>query len=115
MTFSTLHITLTAVLCGLFALDAAALRLPRGHWQPVLAVAVLSGGAVFLWRMSANMPQLNDDGLNGFSANDWAAPVLTYVALSVYADLRPPPDPARYRQTRALAALLALVINVLTI
>ncbi len=116
MTFSTLHITLTALISGLlFVLAAAAWRLPRGQWQGVLAVAVLSAGAAFLWRMSANMPQLNDDGLNGFSANDWAAPVLTYVVLSVYGDLRPPSDPARYRQTRALAALIALVINVVTI
>ena len=114
MTFSTLHITVTALLVGLFSLAVGAWRL-RGRWPDLLIVAVLSGGAVFLWRMSANMPQLNDDGLNGFSANDWAAPVLTYLALSVYADLRPPPDPARYRQTRALAALLAVVINVVTI
>jgi hypothetical protein len=115
MTFSTLHITATALLVALFALAAGAWRLPRRHWPDLLVVAALSGGAVFLSRMSANMPQLNDDGLNGFSANDWAAPVLTYLALSVYADLRPPPDPARYRQTRALTALLALVINVVTI
>jgi hypothetical protein len=115
MTFSTLHITLTAVLAACSPPPQRPGGSPAGHWQPVLAVAALSGGAVFLWRMSANMPQLNDDGLNGFSANDWAAPVLTYVALSVYADMRPPPDPARYRQTRALAALLALVINVVTI
>ena len=115
MTFSTLHIAVTAVICGLLALAAAMWRLPRGQWRAIAAVAVLSAGAVFLWRMSANMPQLNDDGLNGFSANDWAAPALAYLALSGYADLRPPPDPARYRQTRALAALLALVINVVTI
>jgi hypothetical protein len=115
MTFSTLHITVTALLCALFALAAATWRLPRERWPDLLAVAVLSAGAVFLWRMSANMPQLNDDGLNGFSANDWAAPALAYLTLSVAGDLRPPPDPARYRQTRALAAVLALVINVVTI
>jgi hypothetical protein len=115
MTFSTLHITLTALLTGLLALAAAAWRLPRRRWPDLLAVAVLSGGAVFMWRMSPNMPQLNDDGLNGFSANDWAAPALTYLALSVYADLRPRPDPAHYRQTRALATLFALAINVVTI
>jgi hypothetical protein len=74
MTFSTVHIALNAALTGLLAISAAAWRLPCGHWQLVLAVGVLSGGAVFLWRMSANMPQLDDDGLNGFSANDWAAP-----------------------------------------
>jgi hypothetical protein len=61
------------------------------------------------------MPQLNDDGLRPFSANDWAAPVLTYVVLSVYGDLAPSADPARYRQTRAWATMLALLINVITI
>jgi hypothetical protein len=67
------------------------------------------------WRLSASMPQLNDDGLPGFSANDWAAPALTFVALSLYADLRVPTDARRYSQTRALATLGALVINIFTI
>jgi hypothetical protein len=115
MTFTTLHIAVTAVICGLLALAAAAWRLPRRRWAELLAVSVLTAGAVFLWRMSANMPQLNDDGLNGFSANDWAAPLLTFVALSVNSDLRPPADILRYRQVRALATLLALVVNVITI
>ena len=114
MTFSTAHITLTAVTTGLFALAVAIWRLPR-QWRQPAAIAVLSAAAVFLWRISANMPQLNDDGLPGFSANDLAAPVLAYLALSAHADLRPPPDPARYRQTRALASILALLINVVTI
>jgi hypothetical protein len=95
MTFSTLHITVTALICGLLALAASMWRLPRRRCTDLLAVTVLSAGAVFLWRMSANMPQLNDDRLNGFSADDWAAPALTYIALSVYGDLRPPPDPVR--------------------
>lgn len=81
----------------------------------MLAVAVLTAVAVFMWRISADMPQLNDDGLRPFSANDWAAPVLTYVVLGVYGDLVSPADPARYRQTRALTTMLALVINVITI
>jgi hypothetical protein len=115
MTFSTPHIMITALTCGLFALAAATWRLPRDRRTDLLAVSALSAGAVFLWRLSANMPQLNDDGLNGFSANDWAAPALAYLMLSGYADLRPPPDAARYRQTRALAAVLALAINVITI
>jgi hypothetical protein len=115
MTFSTLHIAVTAGITALLTLTAALWRLPGHRWREALTVAVLSGGAVMLWRLSANLPQLNDDGLNGFSANDWAAPILTYVTLSAYADLRPPADPARYRQTRALAALIALVVNVVTI
>ncbi len=48
MTFSTLHIALTAAITGLLVLAAAAWRQPRGQWRALLAVAVLSGGAVFL-------------------------------------------------------------------
>ncbi|MEU6644473.1 hypothetical protein ABZ863_18215 [Saccharomonospora sp. NPDC046836] len=114
-TFSVGHIALTAAITGVLALGAAAWRLPRGAWLDVVSVAVLAAGSVFLWRISANMPQLNSDGLPGFSANDWLAPVLTYLFLTVYADLRPPADPRRYNQTRALAVLASLVVNVVTI
>lgn len=115
MTFGAVHILLTAALVAVLTGAAAWWRLPRRAWTDVATVALLAGAAVFLWRISANKPQLNDDGLPGFSANDWAAPVLTYVGLAVHADLRPPADPARYRQVQALAFLIALVINVVTI
>jgi len=61
------------------------------------------------------MPQLNDDGLQGFSANDWAAPAMTYLFLAGYADARPPLDDRRYRQFRILTTLGALAVNVITI
>lgn len=115
MTFSIAHIALTAAISGLLALAAGLWRLPRDAWPDILAVAVLTGAAVLFWRLSANMPALNNDGVPGFSANDWAAPVLTYVFLSSYADLRTPADPVRYRQTQALATLAALAVNVITI
>jgi hypothetical protein len=115
MTFSTLHIALTSITVAVLTLAVAVWRLRRPAWRQALIVALLSGAAVFLWRLSANMPQLNDDGLPGFSANDWAAPIVTYIVLSCYADLRPPPDPSRYRQVRALATVVALAVNVITI
>ena len=115
MIFSVVHILLTAAITGAVALILALWRLPRTAWPDILAVTVLSGVAVLLWRLSANMPALNDDGLPGFSANDWAAPALTFVFLSLFADLRAPTDPDRYRQTRALATLAALAVNVITI
>jgi hypothetical protein len=115
MVFTTVHITLTAATVGVLAFAMAVWRLPRSSWQQALVIAVLAGAAVFLWRISANMPQLNDDGLPGFSANDWAAPILIYVVLASYGDLRPPTDPARYRQVRALATVIALAVNVITI
>jgi hypothetical protein len=115
MVFTTVHIALTAATVAVLTFAVAAWRLPRPSWQQAIMVAVLGGAAVFLWRMSANMPQLNDDGLPGFSANDWAAPILTYVVLAGYADLRPPADIARYRQVRALATVIAVAVNVITI
>jgi hypothetical protein len=113
--FGTAHILLTAAITSAVALAIGFWRLPPARWLDILAIAALSGAAVFLWRLSANMPQLNDDGLPGFSANDWAAPVLTYAVLSGYADLRAPADPRRYRQVYALVALGALAVNVITI
>lgn len=114
-TFTHPHILLTAAITAVLAGAAALWRLPRGAWSDIAAITVLSGASVFLWRVSANMPQLNADGLSGFSANDWLAPVLTYVFLGVYAQLRPPSDPTRYGQARALAVLASLAVNVITI
>jgi hypothetical protein len=39
------------------------------------------------------MPQLNNDGVAGYSANGWLAPITVFVALSVYADMRSPANP----------------------
>jgi hypothetical protein len=83
----------------------------------VTAVAVLyakyQGLAVL--RKSANMPQLNNDGLPGFSANDWLAPTVTFVVLGIYGAFRPPDEPRRYQQVSAAATLVAFAVNVLTI
>lgn len=61
------------------------------------------------------MGVLNDDGLPGVSANDLAAPVLVFVVLTIYSDLRAPAEHHRFRQVRALATLLTVVVNVVTI
>jgi|SRR6516164_5507962 hypothetical protein len=113
MTFSAGHILATAAITGLAAAALAWWKLRR--WPDIAAFFLISGAAVFLWRISANMPQLNADGLQGFSANDWAAPVLAYLSLCVYADLKNPSPEAAFRQVRALAALTCLVVNVVTI
>jgi hypothetical protein len=114
-TFSAAHIALTAAITGVLAFAAAVWRLSRSSWPDIVAVAVLSAASVFLWRISANMPQLNNDGLPGFSANDWAAPVLTYVFLGLYSDARSPAETRHYAQSRALATVVSLVVNVITI
>lgn len=115
-TFSHAHMALTALATALIGAALAAVLL-RGRARVLegVPVAVISGLAVYLWRASANMPQLNNDGLSGYSANDWLAPVVVFVALTLYADLRPPSDLERYRRVRALATVAAFAVNVITI
>ena len=114
--FSRSHIAETAVTTGVIVLAIAIWRLDeRRGWSVRLTVAGLSAAAVFLWRTSANMPQLNRDGLSGFSANDWLAPIVTYVALSVYAGLFPPSNERRFSEVRAAATITAFAVNVITI
>jgi hypothetical protein len=114
--FSTTHIAATAAITGALALVAGLLVLGRRRgFAESVAIAILSAGAVFLWRKSANMPQLNNDGLAPFSANDWLAPMLTYVVLGMHASVRRPSNDRRFAQARALAVLAAFVVNVVTI
>ena len=114
--FSTGHIVLTGAVSGVIAAVVALLWL-RGEHRMLdsLAIGVLTAAAVFLLRKSANMPQLNDDGLQGFSANDWLAPTVTFVVLGVYGAFRAPSEPRRYEQARAVATVVAFAVNVVTI
>jgi hypothetical protein len=57
------------------------------------------------------MPQLNNDGISGYSANNWVAPVIVFVVFSIYADL----FPRRFRQVRGAQTVVAFAVNVITI
>lgn len=85
--FSHAHILLTAAVTAVFSFAAAWWRLGHRAWADIAGVTLAAGVSVFLWRTSANMPQLNADGLPGFSANDWLAPAVTYLFISVYGAL----------------------------
>jgi hypothetical protein len=61
------------------------------------------------------MPQLNNDGLGGFSANDWLVPTITFVVLAVHTRLRLPRSERLFGQAVALATIVALIVNVVTI
>src|SRR5579883_537426 len=115
--FTTGHIALTAVISGAATLVAALLISERNAsgLADSVAVGALTAAAVFLWRKSANLPQLNTDGLRGFSANDWLAPVLTYVWLSLSPPPPAPPAPRRYGKALAAATIIAFAVNVITI
>ena len=114
--FSTSHIALTAAVTGILALAGALFLLGRrAGLADSFAIGILAAVAVFLWRKSANMPQLNDDGLPPFSANDWLAPTLTFVLLGLYGAVRQPRNNRRFAQACALAVIVAFAVNVITI
>jgi len=113
--FTTAHIALTAAVTALVSLPLVHWRLGAQSRLDIVPAALVVGGAVLFWRLSANLPQLNTDGLQGFSANDWLASVLAYVGLGLYAAARPPGDPARWAQARALATIAAFAVNMITI
>ena len=113
--FSNIHILGTAATTAVLAFAAAAWRLGRAVRFDAVGIALAAGASVFLYRASANMPQLNADGLPGYSANDWLAPVATYIFVSCYGAARPHADQRHFNQTRALATVASLVVNVLTI
>jgi hypothetical protein len=114
-TFSILHIAMTAVITAAVGLPFAWWRLRATYPGEAIVLAALAGMAVFAWGLSANMPQLNNDGIPGFSANDWAAPILAYVALCCYAGLRAPGDHRWFAQVRAALTIIALAVCVITI
>jgi hypothetical protein len=114
-TFTALHIAVTAVVTAVIGLPVVLWRLRPTYRGEAVILAVLAGAAVFAWRLSANLPALNDDGAAPFSANDWAAPVLVYVALGCYAGLRPPTDARRFGHIRTALTLISLAVCVITI
>src|SRR4051812_49696160 len=97
MTFTTLHIVATAALTTVVALIVGMWRLPRERWLDTIAAAVLAGAAGALWRFSADMPPLNEEGVPRFFAHEWAAPPMTYPFLRGYAEFPPPPPDRPYR------------------
>jgi hypothetical protein len=114
--FRSSHIALTALICGVAAALLSYLAFGRRAVIVECAViGILTAASVLLWRRSANMPQLNRDGLREFSANDWLAPVVTFVFLSVYGALRRDGEDRAFARAKALAVIAVLVVNVVAI
>lgn len=112
--FTTTHILIVAAISGI--LGGLVTWWRTGRRSDGLAVAVLAFAATALWRKSANLPQLNTDGLQMFSANDWAAPMLTFVTLRGYALTRSAlATSTRFGQATVLATLISVVVNVIGI
>jgi hypothetical protein len=78
-------------------------------------VALVVGLSILAWRLSGNIPELNEDPIGALSPNDWLCPVATYVFLGVYAAFRPPVDRVGWERLRALLTIVSFVVNVITI
>ena len=72
-----------------------------GHIAVTAALTAALALAAAVWRLPGTM-----------LVDQLAVAVLTFAA---YADLRGPAEPRRFAQTRALATIAALVVNVVTI
>ena len=78
-----------------------------------IAIGLAAGLGVLLWRLGANMPALNDDPIPGVSPADVLSGPVAFVAVGVYTGLRG--DSERWASAQALAVLVALVVNIVTI
>jgi hypothetical protein len=78
-----------------------------------LIIGLAAGLGVLLWRLGANIPALNDDPIPGVSPADVLSGPVAFVAVGVYTGLRG--DSERWASAQALAAVIALVVNIVTI
>src|SRR5256885_12870243 len=113
--FSTSQIAFTSGVVGVISFPLTLWLIRPRSWPWAIVVTVVAMAATFGWRLCANMSQLNNDGVPGYSANDLAAPMFTYVLLGIVAAIQRPTDPVRYGRVRALLAGGALAVNVITI
>jgi len=95
------RIALTAAIAAGVGFLILRWRFKRMTISEATFAALVVGLSVLAWRLSANVPPLNDDPIALLSPNDWLCPMLTSICLGMYAALRPPSDPMRWPQARA--------------
>jgi hypothetical protein len=125
--FPPWHIALTSLVTAVLtaALAGATMVLRRtdsstsersqrtGQILDALVIGLAAGLGVLLWRLGANIPTLNDDPIPGVSPADVLSGPVAFVAVGVYTGLRG--ATARWTSAQALAAVVALVVNIVTI
>ena len=122
--FPTWHIALTSLITAVLtaALAGATIVLRRSEQLPVpragqildaLVIGLAAGLGILLWRLGANTPTLNDDPIPGVSPADVLSGPVAFVAIGVYTGLRGASE--RWASAQALAALVALAVNIITI
>ena len=113
--FPLWRIALTAVIAASISFVVLRWRFKHMIVSESTIAALVVGLSVLAWRLSANVPQFNDDPIALLSPNDWLRPMITYVCLGLYTAFHPPTDPAHWAQVRALLTIVAFVVNVLVI
>lgn len=115
--FPTWHIAVTAAITAVLVGAMVPLaRIPRPLSRTlldVLGVGLAAGLGILLWRLGANTPALNTDPIPGVSPADVLSAPVAYVAVGVYLGLRGASE--RYALLQALATLIALGVNIVTI
>jgi hypothetical protein len=114
--FSAWHIAVTALVTAVLAgAGALVVRWRERSLVDALVVGAAAGFGVLLWRLGANTPTLNVDSLPGVSPADVLSAPLAYVAVGIAAGVRGSGATLRLTVAQALAALIALIINIVTI
>ena len=114
--FPAWHIALTALITAVLSGSGAvvAARQQRSVVDALL-VGIAAGLGILLWRLGANTPTLNTDPIPGISPADVLSAPLVYVAVGMMAGLRGRETAERLGSAQALAALIALLVNIITI
>lgn len=108
-------VSLTAGIAALLSLILVRWRFRTIPLREAVLMAVLVGISVMAWRLSGNVPVLNDDPIGGLSPNDFICPVVSYVFLSLYLDMRQPTEVAVWMRARAWLTIIVFLVNVFTI
>src|SRR5689334_1913739 len=87
----------------------------RLAWPEAILQAVIVGLSIVLWRTAGNTQVLNDDPIPLVSPNDVLCPVVTYVALGLYASVAQVTKSSDWGRVRALLTLVSFIVNVVTI
>jgi hypothetical protein len=126
--FPAWHVALTALLSGVLtsAITVAATRVWTGRTPTrlsltpgdVVGVGIAATLGVLLWRLGANVPTFNDDPILGVSPADVLSAPVAYVAVGSYCRLRALAAPEHTQVlivAPAVAAVVALIVNIITI
>jgi len=113
--FPLWRIALTAIIAAIIGFAVLRWQFKEVSLREATLAALVVSLSILAWRLSANVPQFNDDPIPPLSPNDWLCPILTYACLGLYAVFHPLTKPARWPQARALLTIVAFVVNVLVI